>query len=384
MKLLPMVLLAFATPHTSAQFLHCSPNTIILPIDLGNDLSVDDGGGGHLRFKYAGVDPIFNGTPNFIVVVPSSGTTPAAVQIGLNPTVTAQLKPGSTYSLGVRFTTVDLSPASTAACIVHFIMPKEPSPGIQSVVNAASLQPFLSPGAEVSIIGSHLTGPTLSTNYDDTASYPISVAGTNVTFNGIAAPLLHLSPGKIKAIVPFALAGQTSVQVVVQRFDQASDTFTLPLQDTSPGIFTASHSGTGQGAILQQGSDGQFTYNSADNPATVETKLEIFATGAGVWTPPAQSDVFLFGESFTTQPVSLTIGGQPATVLYAGTVGTCQKVLGVCQVVPYDATSQTHNKWSVLQVNAVVPDGVGSGAQPVVLTIGENSNSQQQVTVLVQ
>jgi len=38
----------------------------------------------------------------------------------------------------------------------------------------------------------------------------------------------------------------------------------------------------------------------------------------------------------------------------------------------------------MLQVNAYVPSNFGSGARPIVLTIGENSNAQQQVMVAVQ
>jgi trimeric autotransporter adhesin len=361
MKLLLVVLLGFATQFASAQ-LSCSPPTTLLR-DSGI-LSFDEGHGAHVKFKYNGVQTDFN-APNFIVVVPASGTTPGFVRVGLNYNVVAQLQPGGLYSLAVKFVTVDQTPASTAGCPVILMVPKEPPPSITSVVNAASLQPLLSPGASVSILGSHLTGPTLSTNYDDTASYPTSVAGTSVTFNGIAAPLLYVSPGQINAIVPFALAGQTSVQVVVQRFNQVSATVTLSLQDTSPAIFTAAQNGSGQGAILQQGSDGQFTFNSSDNPAPKGAALEIFATGAGVWTPPAQSDVYLSPEPFTTQPVTVMIGGQPAKLLYAGLQGT-------------QAT------WSVLQVNAVVPDGVGSGPQPVLLKIGANDISQQNVTVWVR
>jgi uncharacterized protein (TIGR03437 family) len=112
--------------------------------------------------------------------------------------------------------------------------------------------------------------------------------------------------------------------------------------------------------------NGPLSYNSPSNPAHAGDYLEIFATGQGVWTPPPQSDVFFFGEPFTTQPVSLTIGGQPAKTVYAGTLGA------------------TLNSWSVLQVNAVVPDGVSPGNQPVVLKIGTNDNSQQKVTVAVQ
>jgi uncharacterized protein (TIGR03437 family) len=308
MKLLPVVLFGFAAQFASAQ-LSVSPQIITLPRDSGH-IIISDGRGAQLKFKYGGVENAFN-APNFIVVIPSSGTTPSVVRIGLNSNVVAQLQPGGRYSLTVTFVTVDQTPESKAGSIVELIVPQEPPPAITSVVNAASLQPLLSPGALVSIIGSHLTGPTQSTNYDDTASYPTSVAGTSVTFNGIDAPLLYVSPGQINAIVPFALAGQKSVQVAVQRFNQVSATVTLPFLDTSPAIFTAAQSGSGQGVIFQQGSDGQFTYNSADNPAPKGAALEIFATGSGAWTPPPQSDVYLSPEPFTTQPVTVTIGANP-------------------------------------------------------------------------
>ena len=42
------------------------------------------------------------------------------------------------------------------------------------------------------------------------------------------------------------------------------------------------------------------------------------------------------------------------------------------------------SSWSVLQVNAVVPAGLGSGPQPVVLKIGANDNSAQAVSLWVQ
>jgi len=363
MKFLAFTLVTFMSPHAVAQFLHCSPTQINLP--QGGIADIQETSGLHVKFRYAGVTTLVNPAPNFVLVVPSSGTTPAGVQISTNPTVLSQLAPGGIYFVTVHFETVDVSPVETAGCQVRLDVPKEPRPSIQSVLNAASHQPFLAPGAQLSILGSNLTGPTLSTDYDATASYPTVVAGTSVTFNGIAAPLLDLRPDRIRAIVPFALAGQTSAQVVVQRFNQVSDTFTLPLQDTAPGVFTDKHSGTGAGPVLQQGADGQFTSNTPDNPAAGGTTLKIYAIGVGLWSPPPKSDVFLVGENFTTRPVSLMIGGQPTKIGYVGTAGT-------------------FNTWSVLQVIALVPDGLPAGPQPLVLTIGNNDNSQQQVTVWVQ
>src|SRR5260370_20168653 len=155
MKVLLVVLSAFAPQFASAQ-LTCSREST-LPQGPG-DVIISASRGAQLKFKYNGVGSEFN-APNFIVVIPSSGTTPSFVRIGLNYPVVAQLQPGGIYGLGVRFTTVDVTPADTAGCPVTLMVPKEPPPSITSVVNGASLQPFLSPGASVAILGTHLTGP---------------------------------------------------------------------------------------------------------------------------------------------------------------------------------------------------------------------------------
>lgn len=193
-----------------------------------------------------------------------------------------------------------------------------------------------------------------------------TVAATSVTFNGVAASLVYVSPNQINAILPFSLAAQTSLQVAVQRFERVSAPVTVTLQDTAPAIFTAAQTGTGQAVVLQQPPNGRLSYNSSNNPVHAGDYLEIFATGQGLWTPPPQSDVVVFsGKLPTTPPVSLTIGGQPATIVYTGPVGGL-------------------SIWSVLQVNAIVPNGLSPGDQPLVLRIGSNDNAQQKVTVAVR
>src|SRR6476659_9327353 len=107
MSWLPLVPVMFVALEANAQHLSCSPTNITLPRDSGLAI-IQSGGSDHLKFKYSGVDPTFN-APNFVVVVPSSGTTPAAVRIGLNPAVVAELQPGG-YRLLVQFTTMDVSP----------------------------------------------------------------------------------------------------------------------------------------------------------------------------------------------------------------------------------------------------------------------------------
>jgi hypothetical protein len=90
------------------------------------------------------------------------------------------------------------------------------------------------------------------------------------------------------------------------------------------------------------------TPNSVDNPASKGSVIQIFATGAGLWNKPLPDGGIQLDAPF---PV-------PAAA-------------------PYEVSG-------MLQVNAIVPDGIGSGPQQVVLTIGTNDNSQQQVTVAVQ
>ena len=95
--------------------------------------------------------------------------------------------------------------------------------------------------------------------------------------------------------------------------------------------------------------------------------IQIYATGAGLWNPPVPVTMRI--NPFPPFPVpvaqvSLTIGGVNADIQFAGGAPTFLS--------------------GVLQVNAVVPTGLASGPQPLVLKIGENSNAQQQVTVAVQ
>ena len=90
--------------------------------------------------------------------------------------------------------------------------------------------------------------------------------------------------------------------------------------------------------------------------------MVLFGTGEGVVSPPGQDG--LISTSFVLRapvlPVSVTIGGKAARVLYAG--------------------SAPGNVGGVVEVEAVVPADAGTGNQPVVLTVG-TASSQTGVTV---
>jgi uncharacterized protein (TIGR03437 family) len=133
----------------------------------------------------------------------------------------------------------------------------------------------------------------------------------------------------------------------------------VQVADTMPVIFTMNSSGTGPGAILNQ----DYSLNSASNPSPRGSVVIIYATGEGQTDPPGVDGLITSGTLRKPElAVFVTIGGQPADVLYAGSA-------------PGLITG-------VLQVNVRVPVVV-SGTVPIVLTIGKAS-SQLGVTIAVQ
>ncbi len=232
----------------------------------------------------------------------------------------------------------------------------------------------------VSILGTSLA-PTLSATYNSSGLFPASLANAAVTFNGIAAPILSTGPGQINAVAAYEIAGQKTVQVVVTQypqtqFQQSSPAFSVPQVDSSLAIFATAQLATGQPGILNCSSAQSCSNNNASNPAPPGSIVVLFANGGGIWNNTPQfgpgtahmdgldGSIAILAQMFQLNQVSLTIGGQPATVLYAGGA-------------PYQV-------WGILQVNAIVPIGVGSGPEPVVLTIGQNTTAPQQAAIYVK
>src|SRR5205823_5315496 len=92
----------------------------------------------------------------------------------------------------------------------------------------------------------------------DTVPLSTTLSNVNVTFNGVGAPLLLVTPGQINAQVPFeALAvGSNSgtAQVVVTRNGVASAPLPVNVGVSAPGIFSFGF-GVGQ-AVAYANSDG--------------------------------------------------------------------------------------------------------------------------------
>jgi uncharacterized protein (TIGR03437 family) len=219
------------------------------------------------------------------------------------------------------------------------------------IVNGASFAAGgITPGEIVTVFGTRMGPQTLAPFILDGAGrVPSAVAGTRVLFGGQPAPLLYVSATQIGAIVPFAIRGRTTVDVVVDANGVRSEALNVSVVTAAPGLFTVDASGKGQAAALNQ--DGSL--NASRSPARLGEVLVLFGTGEGATLPVGQDGAITGPDTpRPVQPVRVTIGGREGVVLYAGAAPGL--VAGV------------------FQVNVRIPADVSPGdAVPVVLRIGD-------------
>jgi uncharacterized protein (TIGR03437 family) len=191
------------------------------------------------------------------------------------------------------------------------------SPG--NVLNAASFVAGpVAPGAIVTIFGAGLgpaRGATLQLAADG-LRITDTLEQVTVYFDESPAPLLYVSDRQISAQVPYSVAGRPTTQLIVSNQGVESSPVTLAVTPASPAIFTLDASGKGQGAVLNQ--DG--SVNAAGNAAQRNTIIQIFATGEGQTAPEGVDGLIASGSPLPRPqlPVAVTVGGQAATVVYAG------------------------------------------------------------------
>jgi uncharacterized protein (TIGR03437 family) len=228
---------------------------------------------------------------------------------------------------------------------------------INAIVNAASgAAGGVAPGETVAIFGAQMAPEGVASFVPASAvALSTTAANTQVLFDGIPAPLTYLSPGQINVVVPYEVAGAGSTNIIVQTQGRRSAPFTVAVVDAAPGIFANS-----LGSALNQ--DG--SHNTPSNPAQIGDIITLFATGEGQTNPPGVTGKLATETALPTPLLRVTvqIGGQTATLMYAGEL-------------PRGA--------GVMQINAVVPDGIALGDQvPVTLTVG-SAQAQSGITMSV-
>jgi uncharacterized protein (TIGR03437 family) len=221
--------------------------------------------------------------------------------------------------------------------------------------STGNASPRIAPGAVLRVYTEQL-GPDagITATFDDAGRLPPNLAGTEVLFNGVPAPVLYTSAFQVNVQAPYELEPGTTAVMQVRYNGVPSNRLPLEVVEAAPDLF---RDVTTQVATALN-ADG--SVHAANNPAAAGGIIVLYAVGGGRTVPsgttgsPAPAP-----HAGLQQPVSVTVGGQEAEVLFAGLVP------GFVDLV---------------QINVRLPALAVSGSRrafPVVLRIGAQTTRSQ-------
>ncbi len=215
--------------------------------------------------------------------------------------------------------------------------------------NGASFQEAFAPGMVLSVFGSTLSEATA--HLAGAVPLPLTLGGTTVTINGVAAPFYYSSAGQLNIQIPYETKPGPAVLAVTFKtsVNQQTDRYSFTVSPSAPGIFV----GPGKATVpFASGHRGQ--------------TLTLFITGEGEVSPPIPTGASpapgtpVGSLPKPKLPVSMTIGGVKADIVFIG--------------IPVGLVGTT-------QINFTVPANAPLGVQPVVVTVGGVASPPANFTV---
>jgi len=240
-----------------------------------------------------------------------------------------------------------------------------PPPSIACFAAAAGRHPttFAAPGELITITGAGF-GP-LNPVYTAPGSdglYPSTAMGFSVKVGGLKAPIIALARGLIAVQVPFEVAAIVGpAQPTALEVSQDGQPFpSIPLTVISPTL-TLFDTGDANNefnlpALVALNQDG--TVNSVTNPAPAGSFISVYASGAGILSPP------LVTGGLSPIPPAGPLSETPLLIACFG----CSKVTHLGSAPGLSTSVQQIN----LQLPAVVP-GNGVRAQGIGVAVGLSS-----------
>lgn len=222
-----------------------------------------------------------------------------------------------------------------------------------AVVSAASFSRGapVSTGGFISIFGTQLAEGRLSAA---SLPLPFNLGSTRVQLTDREAPLFFAgdqgSFSQINAIVPYLTVPNTIQQLAAWRGGLRSPYMDVAVAAAQPAVFTVTQSGGGQGIVVD--GENPTVIAGPANPVARGKIVVIYCEGLGPVNPALIAGQAAPADppAAARNPVAVTIGGQNATVLFAGL---------------------TPGLTGLYQVNAVVPESAPAGdAVPLVISVG--------------
>jgi uncharacterized protein (TIGR03437 family) len=235
------------------------------------------------------------------------------------------------------------------------------APSIAAVSNGASFQAGFASATWVSILGTNLSQSTRAWQNNDFVNglLPTSLDGVSVTINGLAAYVAYISPGQINVLAPDD-AASGAVQLQVTTAQGKSNSFTTQKAPFAPAFFTlgGSYLAALHADYTLVGKPGLIA-GLTSTPAKPGETIQIYGTGFGPTNPPVPSAQLVAAPAVLANSLQVAIGGQAASVTYAGLVEP-----------------------GLYQINVTVPS-VPDGDSAVLATVG-GAQTQTGVLTTVQ
>ncbi len=235
----------------------------------------------------------------------------------------------------------------------------------QGVANVFSFAPAgnpIAPGEFIEIFGTGLP-PRSAVS----VPFPTTLNGVQLLINNIAAPLYFIDATHVYAVVPYALTGPTAT-IVLTNAGASSNTVTVPVAATSPGVASQKQNGIGSGAITH--ANGSLVTPTA--PALPGETVVLYLTGLGAVTPTVADG-----------------SAAPSKTLSASTSVLTIYINGDCPNSPScDASNITFQGLTpgyagLYQVNFTIPLTSAAGAA-VPLAIQTTTGFADMITIAIQ
>lgn len=145
---------------------------------------------------------------------------------------------------------------------------------VSSTAGYPSGFPGIAPGEVIRILGQRMGPAVAAPGVIQSGVLAGSVAGVEVTFDGVPAPLLWASAPEIDLVAPFELAAKSATMMQVQYNGVKSNPVKVavtPVNLQILGVF-----------------NGDYSPNSASNPAQAGSTMILYVAGAGETNPPSR------------------------------------------------------------------------------------------------
>jgi uncharacterized protein (TIGR03437 family) len=258
---------------------------------------------------------------------------------------------------GGTFVGSAIDPSDPGAFEIYFGAPMAPLSGggaflnPTGVLSAASFAPAgnpVSPGEFVALFGAGL----VTSNQTAKPPYPTTLNNVTVTVNGTKAPIYsvtHLPQyDQINCLIPYGTTGATA-KIVVTNGSATSNTVTVPVAATSPGVYSLDQSGVGAGAI--EHANGSVV--NAANPASPGETVVVYLTGMGAVTPTVADGTASTGNPLnkTAQPI-VYIADQQASVIFSGLAPSFPGLYQINVTIPMTISGTGNYPVGILTGNA--------------------------------